>query len=197
MKSLFISFFILLFLLVSTTSALYFFTYRPAILPITISPSPTLTKSTPTITVAPPCTASALAARISFEGAAGNTYGTAVVANISNIPCSIPENTYIDLTFDKNAVENLLLSHNGQPDTDIYTLMPNASVTARIHYPNGPQCSTPVRQISTRYQYLISPGTLITFSDVTNKKDFLVPTCTSLNEITTIDITPFSAIPKN
>lgn len=127
------------------------------------------------------CKPTDIKATISFEGAAGSTYGTASLTNTSQKPCNVQGNQYIKPQF---SASNIEVSEQELVDLPILVLQPNQTIYSQVRYTNGAQCSGPTQAATVSFSYPISTSTTVTFKDSGNKAQQTVPVCQNVNEIT-------------
>ena len=140
------------------------------------------------------CSPSDIKATVAFEGAAGTIYGNFTITDISASDCQIISDQFINLVYNTQ-VKNIAIAHNGIPQRNIYILHPNISLYALVRIPNGPQCSSQIKPVSTSYTYQIADNTTITFKDATNNQQFTINACSKPSEITTVNLSPWSDTP--
>lgn len=158
---------------------------------IVMQPTQIITPTVP-ITTNSSCTSSDLSGTMSFQGAAGNIYGTFTLKNKSLKPCTLAPDAYVTITYTKTQAPNLVVTHTGTPGTQPLVLAPNGTVSATVHYPNGPECSGPVHQVPVTYSYVVPGNENVSFTPEVGLPASTIPVCTSTNEQTKVDITNFT-----
>jgi hypothetical protein len=159
------------------------------------SPAPTQTvQSTPTqagsATTGDFCTPSQLDANLEPEVAAGNLYAQITLKNNSQTTCRIVGNNTLKVGYPVS-VTNFQTVIKSRPTTPVFTLTPNQTIYALIHYPNGPQCSSEATTVNAMVSYTISPTDSVSFKP-TSGTTLDIPSCGNASEITTIDLYSFS-----
>lgn len=127
------------------------------------------------------CKPADLAATITYEGAAGSTYGSLILKNISPQPCNIQGNHYIKPVY---SASNIEVREQELVDLSTIVLQPNQSVYSQIRYTNGAQCSGPTKPVVVTFQYTISPSIIVSFKDQASEVQHTIPTCQDSEEIT-------------
>jgi hypothetical protein len=143
------------------------------------------------------CATNDLKASVGFEGAAGNIFGTFTITNISNKKCQINGRNYITPNYDQNGNFNVSITNSGLPSVSAYELLPDQSVYASIHLPNGPQCSSSIKYVPVTYSYSIADSSSVAFSDSNNNKNFSISACQANKDITQVTITNLSDLTPN
>ncbi len=185
MKKILIAF-VLLILLGGST---YFLLKNSASI-VPSSPTPTAAV-TPTSTVEAFCTPSQLQATMEPEVAAGNAYIQIMLKNTSTTACNVIGNNTLSVGY-PNSVTNFKTDVKRQPTTPLFSLTPNQTIYALVHYPNGPQCSSMATDVDSMVSYAISENDTISFKP-TMGNTLLIPSCGKVSEITQIDLYPFSS----
>ncbi len=139
------------------------------------------------------CSVQNLSSTLSFQGAAGNMYGTAQIKNLSSKSCYVSGKNFLTIQF-SSPTSNIKLAYKTPESNQTYLLGPQESIYALIHYPNGPQCSSSIKQVSTSFTYQIAQGALLTFHDMSGKQMFLITGCSAQSDITQVDISAFSSV---
>lgn len=139
------------------------------------------------------CNAKDLSTTISFEGAAGSTYTTAKLVNNTDHECILHGNLFIDPTYN-SSVTNFTVVHNTPQPPPVLVLPAHGVANAIIHYNNGPQCSSEVKQSTVQFTYTLANNERVVFMDNAGKNNFHISTCADSSEISTIDITAFSLV---
>ena len=152
----------------------------------TIIPSPTQTQLTL-------CKKNQLAATISSEGAAGNIYATLTLTNTGKTTCIILLDNTITAMF---TAKNIAIHYIENVSNDDFSLAPSAKVYSQVHYPNGPQCQSGIKQQPINFLYQ-TDQTAVMFEQNPQMGKVLVQACVSEAEKTTIDIWPLSKTPIN
>ena len=163
--------------------------------PINQTHTPTSEQTSPSPTSEPTtsenfCNKTDLQALVSFEGAAGNIYGTLTIKNISSTACNIIGNNKIETI---TAPKNISFTYEGIATT-MFTLKPNQTVYGQVHFPNGPQCSGDIITSPISFSYAISNSETITFT-TTGPGNAMITTCTAADEPTEIDLWNLSTTP--
>lgn len=153
-----------------------------------IEPSPT-----PEQTYQSFCTASQLTGTAETDVAAGNAYVTITIINTSDTACDVIGNNTPEVSY-PNAVTNVQISVKDEPQTSVFTLQPNDSIYALIHYPNGPQCSTESTTVDAMVSYQFSDSEAIAFTPNVGTT-ILISSCAEASEITMVDVYHFSSSP--
>ena len=146
-------------------------------------PSPT-----PTATVAPTatfCLPSNLEAYISSEGAAGSTYDTLNLKNISETSCQIQGDKFVKAI---TTALNVNVTQQGAAGPQLITLNPNMTVYSQVRYPNGAQCGNGIQQSPVSFQLEISPTDSITFKNTDGEAQQSMATCNSASEMTEVQV---------
>jgi hypothetical protein len=155
----------------------------------------------PAITKTPvPCSLNDLSATLMLDGAAGSIYGTAEIKNISAKACTVAGNNFPKLNYDQSAVKNLGVAEMGLPSVKLYTLDPGSSLYARTHFPNGPQCSSAINEVTATLSYEIAPNVNVTFDSLRqpggpSQPEFTIQACSTLQDMTQVSITNLSDQP--
>ena len=152
--------------------------------------APSNTKPMPTEEVF--CSPQDIEGNLTLQGAAGNIYGDITLKNISNQKCTIEGDKFIAASF---SATNVKILPQGQKGSSTIALRPGQIVYSQIHYPNGPQCSGSTVQTPINFSYEVSPTSIVTFAPTGHLPSTTVPTCTSTNEITQIDVWGISLNP--
>ncbi len=142
----------------------------------------------------PFCTKDDLSAVGQFETAAGNNYGTFTLTNISNHPCKISGNHPLIIEH-PNTVTNIKTQQANKLSQKLLTLNPKQSISASVHYPNGPQCNSPLDHPDVMFSYEAAPKLTLSFMNGTTTNPFSLTTCQAKKEITLIKISGFSFPP--
>ena len=149
-----------------------------------ITPTPT---PEPTTDVSRTCTPDDLEASLVLEGAAGSTEGTLTVTNTSSTDCRTGPELSVDVLY-PNAVQNLTINQTRTQET--FTLKPEEALVSDIRYPNGAQCTSPVKTDG-----LVNPqldGSTISYADQT-QSEISITVCIDESEETTLTISAFSS----
>lgn len=155
----------------------------------TPSPAKAVSSSPPQTVV---CGEKQLAGSISTQGAAGNIYATLELTNTGTTACQITLGNSITAAFDAS---NIDLHYQQQSTPQAFMLAPSAKVYSQVHYPNGPQCSSGVREEQVTFFYK-TDQTSVTFAPVNIQQEkVVVQDCVSPAERTVIDIWPLSKTP--
>jgi hypothetical protein len=173
----------------------YYLRNNTSILNPTPTPAPTQTAQTSPIqeisdSPSSFCAPIQLEAGIEPEVAAGNYYGAITIKNISQTACQVVGNNTLTVGYPVS-VTNFKTVSKREPTTPVFTLAPNQTMYALIHFPNGPQCSSEATQVDAMVSYKISQNDLVTFKP-TMGSTVSIPSCGKASEITTIDLYPFS-----
>lgn len=196
-----LAFFFLALILVVGGGVYYFNQKHVVDAPSTTSAIPTTTNQPtfkPTITSQPKisldlyCTADVIDARITLEPAAGNVYGTLTLKNTGTKNCTIDGNKFIQPT---SAAKNITITKEGTPGPAYITLQPDETIYSQVHYPNGPQCTSPTETKAITFAYRISPSQTVTFSDNQSNYDQSLTACSSDNEKTAIEVWSLTSSP--
>jgi hypothetical protein len=166
---------------------IFFFVKRSSVITL---PKKNLT--TRSLTSVVNCSSKDLQASISFEGAAGNIYGNASVKNISPKECKIIGDNFITATF---SAKNIKIMQQGQIGPNSISLSPNQIVYSQVHFPNGPQCMSGIKQLPVKFSYQISEKDSVTFLSTGNFPSSTITTCVSLTEMTQLDVWSISLQP--
>jgi hypothetical protein len=150
----------------------------------------------PLVSIAPTssiayCSQKDLQTTVVTDPGAGNINGMFEIKNISGANCQIVGNNTIMASYNEHVIKNIAVTHTGKPEMESFELAPNQSVYARLHYPNGPQCSGPTQTANVAFSYAISPTDTISF------KEESVRVCSSDSEMTTITLWNISSQPVN
>lgn len=156
-----------------------------------VSPSPTPASSENSLSF---CKPSDLGATLTSEGAAGNIFLTLTIKNISEKNCQIIGNNYITPLFN---AKNITTKNQGQVGPQTLSLSPNQIAYSQVHYPNGPQCSRQVSEITISYSYNISASDSITFKNQNEETKQSIGVCRSASELTEVDVWSLSERPVN
>ena len=140
------------------------------------------------------CKPQDLKADITFQGAAGNIYGTLAIKNVSKEKCPIRGSGFVNPSY---SATNINVKTQGNPGPSSLTLLPDQTVYSQIHYPNGPQCQGPIAYADVYFSYDISPGKNVEFKNQEGKVKQTIGVCKSLKEITEIDVWSLSEKPVN
>jgi hypothetical protein len=141
------------------------------------------------------CRTTDIQGQLSLEPAAGNIYGTITITNTSTRTCKIIANNNITATYNTNKVKNIVIDYKTKPTLDTYYLLPQNTLYSQIHYPNGPQCSTPIQSTPVIFSYKISSASAVTLRTPQGRITQSVTTCTDPTEKTTIDLWSLSQKP--
>ncbi len=133
------------------------------------------------------CQKQLLQAKLSLDPGAGNIYGTLTLKNTDAVPCRILAKEFIKPTF---SAKNITVSNQGTPSSDDIILQPSQTVYSQIHYPNGPQCSGQPNSVPVTFTYQVSTSSAVVFTDDSKKAQQLVPSCSSSQEETEIQVWP-------
>jgi hypothetical protein len=150
-----------------------------------ISPSPTqnapeATGSTNIVY----CKLSDLAGIVSFEGAAGSTYGALGIKNTSSQACQIIGNNFVMVAHE---AQNVSVQQQESPGSDLMSLSPGQTVYTKIRYPNGAQCNGPTKQSNVTLAYKISPDESLIFKTGDGKTVQPIQVCTDA-KLTTVQV---------
>lgn len=126
-----------------------------------------------------------------FDVAAGNAYGTFILKNISMSSCRIIGNNTLLMQY-PSAVTNIKITQTTKPTHAVLTLKPNESVQATVHYPNGPQCHSPLEKVDVMFIYEIAPGVVVPFMSNDTTNPFEITSCQARGDITFVRISPFA-----
>lgn len=189
------NFAIVVVLLILIGGASYFF-YQTRFTPVTAAPSPTPTANTSTNPTSPAaqstfCTPSQLQATMDEEVAAGNAYVQIMLKNTSSSSCQVIGNNTLSVGY-SNSVTNFKTDVKRQPTTPAFTLAPNQTIYALVHFPNGPQCSSEGTDVNSMVSYQINDKDTVSFKP-TRGDTLLIPSCGKASEVTMIDLYPFSS----
>jgi len=155
------------------------FSHNSSLAPTPSAPTPSseAQSTSPTIINQPTfCLSSDLQAEVTTDAAAGNIYGSLTIKNISNTPCQIDGNNFIQPIF---TATNITVTQQGQPGQALLTLVPGEMVYSRFHYPNGPQCNGTTRTGAISFQYPISPTDTIGFKNQSGNINQPITLCMS------------------
>ena len=136
------------------------------------------------------CTKENLSAVGQFEAAAGNSFGTFTLTNISAAPCKVLGNNQLMIQY-PNAITNIKIKYPNKPSQKFFILNPKQSISASVHYPNGPQCNSPLDSPDVMFSYDIAPKLSMPFMNGTTANPFEITTCRSPKDITLIQISFF------
>ena len=137
------------------------------------------------------CTPLQLQASMETEVAAGNAYVQVMLKNISTTSCQVIGNNTLSVGY-PNSVTNFTTDVKRQPTTPLFTVAPNQTIYALVHYPNGPQCSSQATDVNSMVSYAISGNDTVSFKP-TMGDTLLIPSCGKATEVTQIDLYPFSS----
>lgn len=140
------------------------------------------------------CAPADLEATMRFEGAAGNVFGTFQISNSSSKTCRINGRGFIEPVYNVAGNGNLGFIQTGLPSVQYYDLAPGQSIFARYHAPNGPQCSTGIRQVAMSFNYPISTSEKVGFRDSQGSQQTTVANCDLQTEMTQVTITNMSDV---
>jgi len=129
---------------------------------------------------------------VSFEGGAGNIYGSVTIKNVSSKTCDIQGDKFISAKF---SAPNISISQQGKKGSALLHLQPGQTVYSQIHFPNGPQCNGSTHQTAVNFNYEISPESVATFVQNGNLPTTNVTTCDGKNQLTQIDVWSISLTP--
>lgn len=179
--------FVLLVIIIFTVAGYYFIAQFGAT-------HTTPTQTLPTISIkkpALPCQKSQLAANISFQGAAGNIFATITMTNTGKTACTIVLGNSITAMFE---AKNILIHYIETVTTENFLLAPSATAYSQIHYPNGPQCQSEIKQQPVTFLYKTDQTALPITPNAQTEKP-LIQACSSETEKTIIDIWPLAKQP--
>lgn len=146
-----------------------------------IKPTPTIpVTAVPSTSQISYCKENNISSTITTHGAAGNIYGSLVIQNTSASSCKIQGNQFIKVIF---SATNIDVVPQGKTGPQSITLSPHQKAYSQIHYPNGPQCNGPIRQVSATYKYAISPTDSVIFTSGENTPTSIT-SCVSINQTT-------------
>ena len=153
--------------------------------------TPTLAPTSPQTTS---CQQNQVKATISTQGAAGNIYGTLEMTNTGKSACEIELGNTVIATFDNKSLipQNIAVHNVHTVPVESYLLVPGAKVYSQVHYPNGPQCQSGIKQI---YVSFLVDQTGIIFQPDAHTENLVIQACKSDTEKTTVDIWPLSKSP--
>jgi hypothetical protein len=151
-----------------------------------IFPTPLVTIQ-PTSQIEAYCTLANLQSGFTTEGAAGSTYGTFTIKNISGKSCNILGADYIKPIY---TAQNISVTHQGSTATELLSISPGQTVSAKIRYPNGPQCSGGIDSADISFTYQISPVDTVTFKNQNMSEKQIINVCKSA-ETTEIQVWPW------
>jgi hypothetical protein len=154
--------------------------------------SPTM-EANPTSTTSAFCTPSQLQATTQTEVAAGNAYVQIMLKNNSSTSCQVIGNNTLSVGY-PNSVTNFTIVSKKQPTTPTFTLTPNQTIYALVHFPNGPQCSSQATDVNSMVSYEVSEKDSVSFKP-TMGDTLLIPSCGKATEVTQIDLYSFSTSP--
>ncbi len=152
-------------------------------------PSPSTISTTETY-----CSPQDLQATLTLDAGAGNIYGNATIKNISAKNCQIVGSNFISAQY-AQSIQNIVVTHVGQSQTNIFDLSPNQTVYSQVHYPNGPQCGSGIQIAKVKFAYAISTIDTIMFTAQNGDEEQDVTICTSPSELTTIQVWNMSSQP--
>jgi len=157
----------------------------------------TQSQITTTPTTASYCSASSIGGLVNFQGAAGSSYGSFAIKNLSKQQCLVLGDQYIGVKYDTNSVKNLTITHMGHTPAQPFLLAPNAIIYSQVHYPNGAQCqSAGLNTTKVVFYYKISPTETVPFRNNQNGSiEQQVATCKSPSGKTEIQIWNMSPQP--
>lgn len=161
-----------------------------------IKPFSSLSKAiapTPTVVLSqtPQCQKNQLTTNISAQGAAGNIYATLELTNTGTTSCAVMLGNTLTAIFTAN---NMAIKYAQAVPTETFVLTPSAKVYSQIHYPNGPQCQSGIKEQPITVLYQANQVTIPFNPNAPNDK-LVVQACLSQSEQTTIDIWPLSKNP--
>lgn len=131
------------------------------------------------------CSPKDIEAKIQMGAAAGNIYGTLTITNTSSIPCHIIGNNKINAV---SSAKNISLNYFPREGQQDILLTPNKTLYAKVHYPNGPQCQSPIVSSTITFSYALSPTDNVTFANQNGKINQGIVTCSNANEVSQVDI---------
>ena len=179
---------IILLAIIGITVAGYYFIAQFSSAPTTTPQSPTITSS-PTQTTF--CSKDQLTATIAAQGAAGNIYATLTMTNTGKTTCTIILGNTVTALF---AAQNITVHYLEDSTPNRLLLAPSASVYSQVHYPNGPQCQSGIKEQPVTFLYKADQETVAFVPNAQTGKVAL-QACSSPQEKTQIDIWPLSKQP--
>jgi len=155
---------------------------------------PAATPTPPTISY---CSSEDLKASLELSPGAGNIFGTPTLQNISNQTCMILGSGYVNVSYDAATVKNIQVVQMGTPQSEPFQLAPGGFLYSEIHYPNGPQCtSIGITPVNVAFTYQVSPNMGVAFTNSqTGDNKQTVQACSSVSDITQIEVWPLSTQP--
>lgn len=180
---------LILAVIIAFTVANYFFIAHFSNPKAAITPSSTLPPTSTAETSF--CQKGQLAADIMSQGAAGNIYATLTLTNTGKSSCEIVLGNTISANFN---ADNIVTNYKQNLLKQDIMLAPSAKVYSQVHYPNGPQCQSPIMEKPITFIYK-TDQTVIPFQPTTPGGQTLVQACSSPSEKTVIDIWPLSKRP--
>lgn len=138
-----------------------------------------------------PCSSDQLTGTAEAQGGAGNIYVSLELTNTGKTSCTIKLGNTITETI--NAT-NITIHYQQNASNQSFVLAPSAKAYSQVHYPNGPQCQSPITEKPITLLYK-NDSTSVVFEPNSQTSKLIVQTCSSPNENTTIDIWPLSKTP--
>lgn len=115
-----------------------------------------------------------LIADITTQGAAGNTYGTLKLTNLSSKNCSIIASNFINPQYNS---PNISVEKQGNAGPALLTLIPNQTAYSQIHFLNGAQCSSDTLLVDVSFKYDFAPNSSILFEDISGNSNVQINVC--------------------
>ena len=137
------------------------------------------------------CTKDQLYGSMSSEGAAGSIYVDIKITNISKSSCNLTLGNNISPQIESdNITSKYQTTSSGNVE---FSLGSNESVYSRLHFPNGPQCSSGINPQNISFVY-DPKGVNLQLKTDDNKNYLTIQACQG-SENTQIDIWPVSSLP--
>jgi len=137
------------------------------------------------------CQKNQLETSLSSQGAAGNIYDTLTLTNKGKTTCTVVLGNTVTAQFEAS---NMTIHYIENVPSENFVLAPDANVYSQIHYPNGPQCQSGIKEQPISFYYKNGQTSLLFVPNAQTLK-LTVQACLSPNEKTIIDIWPLSKQP--
>lgn len=137
------------------------------------------------------CTNNQLTASASAQGGAGNIFATLTLTNTGDTACSVTLGKTVTATFD---AKNIMVNDKQTMIPKNFVLAPLANAYSQVHYPNGPQCQSPIKPVPITFTYK-TDQTAVTFDPIPQGEKLIVQACSAPTEKTVVDIWPLSKAP--
>jgi uncharacterized protein DUF4232 len=179
---------IILLIIIAFTAAGYFFIvhFQKPNAPIKQTPSAMVSQTQSQF-----CQTNQLSGDVMTQGGAGNIYATLTLTNSGKTACTVVLGNTVKVTFN---AKNIVTNYKKNAPSQNFMLAPGGKVYSQIHYPNGPQCQSPIKEVPITFLYK-TDQTSVTFQPNSLSLKLSIQACSSETEKTIVDIWPLSKNP--